>query len=509
MLTNNFCTPTVKDYLSIFACRQGFVQLNKLKKKQMNIKSISNYFILIPCFLILNSTIALSQNYYELMRGNWIGNIEFQGKKIPLQIRVNYIDKDSVFAFMDSPDQGARDIVINKFILRNDSALIRVKALGVSISGLINSADTSISGVFRQSIFNCPIILKKTYKVNEMLRPQNPKPPFNYKVVDVSFKNYADNIELSGTLTIPEGNKRFPVVVLVSGSGPQNRDEEILGHKPFWVIADFLSRNGVAVLRYDDRGIAKSKGDFNAATSFNFSYDAEAAVKYLMELSDIDTNNIGIIGHSEGGMIAPMIAARNSKIKFVVLMAGPGLTGEEILMKQSVLISEAEGESKDEIKKNSNLNKKIYNIVNNEIDNTIAAKKIRKVFDKSVKKLSKDEKKQAEGQKDIIINQVTSNWFRYFLKFNPKDYLTKTHCAVLAINGGKDLQVPPDENLKAIEKYLKIAGNKNFTIRKFDNLNHLFQNCNTGSPSEYVKIEETISPEVLSFMHKWISDIVK
>lgn len=285
------------------------------------------------------------------MLGNWLGSIEFQGKKLQLVIRVISIDKDSVVAFMDSPDQGAKDIKVSKLILRNDSALIKVKSLSASISGLISIKDSSITGVFRQSIFNCPIILKKTDNLPSINRPQEPKPPFPYRITEVSFGNEVENIELSGTLTVPLSNNKVPVVVLVSGSGPQNRDEELLGHKPFWVIADYFSRNGIAVLRYDDRGVGKSKGNFNDATTLSFSNDAEAAVKYLKTLAFIDTNKIGILGHSEGGIIAPMVASRNKNVNFIVMMAGPGLTGEEIVLKQSVLISKAEGESEKEIKK--------------------------------------------------------------------------------------------------------------------------------------------------------------
>ncbi len=477
--------------------------------KTMQIFNKVKAVIAIVILIVLNSIAASAQSNEQFLIGNWLGDIEFQGRKLPLVIRVISIEKDTFVAFMDSPDQGAKDIKVTKLLLRNDSAIIRIKSLGASISGLMNSKDSTITGVFRQSIFNCPITLKKTDKLPTINRPQEPKPPFPYQITEVVFGNEVDNIELSGTLTVPSVNGKYPVVVMVSGSGPQNRDEEILGHKLFWVIADYLSRNGIAVFRYDDRGVGKSKGNFNEATTFDFSNDAEAAVNYLKTLSYIDTNKIGIVGHSEGGMIAPMVASRNKNVNFIVLMAGPGLTGEEILLKQSILIAKAEGVKEKEIKKTNKLNKAIYEIVNREPDNTKAAAEMRKVYKKSIKRLSKDEKQLAEGQTNVMIQQVTSTWFRYFLKFNPKDYLTKTHCAVLAMNGAKDLQVPADEDLTAIEDYLKLADNKNYTIKKFDNLNHLFQTCNTGALSEYSKIEETISPEALLFMKDWILKVVK
>lgn len=475
----------------------------------MRSKKIFLSFATVIILVLLNLSTVFSQNYDQFIVGNWLGNIEFKGKKLPLVIRVISINKDSIVAFMDSPDQGAKDIKISKLLLRNDSAIIKVKSLGASISGLININDSSITGVFRQNIFNCPIILKKTEKLPSINRPQEPKPPFPYQITEVNFGNKVENIELSGTLTYPSSIGKFPVVILVSGSGPQNRDEELLGHKSFHVIADYLTRNGIAVLRYDDRGVGMSKGNFNVATTLNFSNDAEAAVNYLKTLSYIDTNKIGIIGHSEGGMIAPIVASRNKSVNFIILLAGPGLTGEEILLKQSILISKAEGISKKEIKKTNKFNKSIYEIVNREPDNTKASIEMRKVYDKFISKLSKEDKLMFEGQKEVMIQQVTSNWFRCFLKLNPKDYLTKTNCDILVLNGAKDLQVPPDEDLEAIENYLKLANNKNYTIKKFDNLNHLFQNCQTGAISEYSKIEETISPEVLAFINNWIQKVIK
>jgi len=296
---------------------------------------------------------------------------------------------------------------------------------------------------------------------------------------------------------------------MVSGSGPQNRDEEILGHKPFLVIADHLTRNGIALFRYDDRGVGKSKGNFNSATTYNFANDAEAAIEFLIKNNNIDTNNIGIIGHSEGGMIAPLIASRNSFVKFIVLLAGPGVSGEEILLLQQGLISRAEGTKEDYIKQGYNLNKQIYKLLKKENDNTKAANKIRKLYDNFIKKADNEQKMMLAGEKEAVIQQITSDWFRNFLTFDPSKYLIKTKCAVLALNGDKDLQVPADINLNAIEKYLKKAGNNNFEIKKYPNLNHLFQTSNTGALSEYGKIEETFSPLVLDDITLWIKRVTK
>ncbi|MFZ4413064.1 MAG: alpha/beta hydrolase family protein [Bacteroidales bacterium] len=453
--------------------------------------------------------IAIAQTQQAFLIGNWIGKIEFQGKQLALYFRVNYLSKDSVQAYMDSPDQGAKDIKVSKLTIKGDSVFIRVKSLGVGISGSLNMNDSSITAIFRQSIFNCPIILKKVEKLPQINRPQEPKPPYPYLTTEVSFENTAAKIEFSGTLTTPEANGKFPAVVMITGSGPQNRDEELLGHKPFLVIADYLSRNGIAVLRYDDRGIGKSKGNFSSATSFDFAADANAAVNYLKTLSNIDSNRIGIIGHSEGGLIAPIIASSNPSVRFIVLLAGPGLNGAEILLLQSALIAKADGETNENIKNARTMNKQTYRIINNEKDNTLAAQKISKAFDRYISKLPKEDGIKLESQKDMMIQQILTPWFRTFLSLDPKTYLQKTHCAVFALNGAKDLQVPADENLAAIEKYLTKAGNKNYQLQKLPNLNHLFQNCQSGSPEEYSKIEETFSPAALLMIKDWIWKIIK
>ncbi len=466
--------------------------------------------ILIVVFICISWNLKTkAQTPEAFLLGNWIGTIEFQKRNLTLVFRVNYFEKDSIHAFMDSPDQGAKDIKVSNLLVRGDSVFIRVKSLGVSVAGILSIKDSMITGIFRQSIFNGPIILKKVEKIPQINRPQEPKPPYPYQSNEISFKNETDQIELAATLSIPNTLGKYAAVVLISGSGPQNRDEELLGHKPFLVLADYLTRNGIAVLRYDDRGVGKSKGVFANASTYDFSRDAEAAVHYLKTLPNIDTTKIGLIGHSEGGMIAPIIASHNQSIHFIVLLAGPGLSGEEILLKQSALIAKTQGETEKNIAKANKINTKIYKIVKHEKDNSVAANKIRKAFDKYLETLTKEERIPLEAQKESMIQQILSPWFRIFLSFDPKKYLTKTHCAVLALNGANDLQVPPDENLAAIEKYLKAAGNNNYMIKKLPHLNHLFQTSATGSPNDYIKIEETFSPVALLIIKDWIKENTK
>ena len=354
-----------------------------------------------------------------------------------------------------------------------------------------------IEGIWSQGGLKLELNLKKVDKVEALKRPQEPKEPFPYNAEDVTFKNNIDSVVLAGTLTYPKDGNNFPAVVLISGSGGQNRDEELLGHKPFLVIADYLTRNGIAVLRFDDRGIAQSTGDHSIATSQDFAKDVLAAVDYLKSRDEINHSKIGLIGHSEGGLIAPMVANQSNDIAFIILMAGPGISGDSILYLQGALIQRAEGTSEDEIQKSMQLQRKLFLVVKNTEDDELLKQKIEKIFRSEYSKISEEEKNSL-GDPEVYMNAqlktLTSPWFKYFLKYDPFPTLEKVKCPVLAINGENDLQVPPKENLSAIEEALKKGGNTKYEIKMLPGLNHLFQTSNTGAISEYGTIEETISP---------------
>jgi fermentation-respiration switch protein FrsA (DUF1100 family) len=318
--------------------------------------------------------------------------------------------------------------------------------------------------------------------------------------------NGAGGFELAGTLTMPEKEGRYPVAILVTGSGPQNRDEELLGHKPFLVLADYLTRQGFAVLRYDDRGVGKSKGEFKTATTLDFAGDAEAAFDFLKNRPGIDSAAIGIIGHSEGGLIAPIVASGRKDVAFIVLMAGPGLTGEQILLLQTALISKAEGADEKTISSTEKFSMNMYSVLKKNSDNEKAGKKLRLLIADYDKKNMKDTSYHQLSETEISaqVESLTSPWFRTFLTLNPEDYLSKVTCPLLAVNGSLDLQVPPKENLQAIEKSLIFGGNSTYVVEELPGLNHLFQTATTGSPSEYSKIEETISPAALELIGNWM-----
>lgn len=433
--------------------------------------------------------------------GTWLGSLDVSGIKLRIVFHIQK-EGDIYTAKLDSPDQGVSGIPVQRTTFANGTLKLEMPNLMAEFEGKVSEDGTEIAGVFRQAGTEIPLRLRKTDKIEEPKRPQNPKPPFPYNAVEVEFENSKDGHKLAGTLTIPEGEGPFPAVVLVSGSGPQDRDETLMGHKPFWVIADHLSRNGVAVLRYDDRGVGKSGGDFATATTEDFTYDALAAVDFLATRNEVDSSKIGIAGHSEGGLIAPKAAIRSTKVAFIVLLAGPGVPGADILRLQQRLIMKASGVSDAEIEEQSKLWDKIVERFKTlkDGDDSSELKKIVEAHFVGEDEATVSTRAQWNTQLDALLTP----WFRYFLTFDPRDALRKVKVPVLAVNGELDLQVDPKQNLPEIERALREGGNKDITLKEFAKLNHLFQTASTGLPSEYGQIEETFSIDVLKAITDWI-----
>lgn len=451
---------------------------------------------------------AQQQDISEIsIEGIWRGKLKIPGIELTIVFKISENPDGTLTATMDSPDQGATGIPVEEVIFIDNTLRLEVKSAGGVFEGKVSEDFLVIEGEWKQSGQTLPLTLKRVDKAVEILRPQVPKKPYPYIEKKVAYTNLKAGVKLVGILTLPSDKGVFPAVLLITGSGPQDRDETIYGHHPFLVLADYLTRQGIAVLRVDDRGVGESTGDFSQATSEDFASDVLAGVEYLKTCKEIDPKKIGLLGHSEGGLIAPIVAVKSPDVAFIVLMAGPGLTGEEILYLQGALISRAMGVSEEDIIKKRQFNEKIFSVLIEEEDSEIAEERLRQMFEEDWEKMSDEEKEQI-GDSEVFLEAQLQNllspWLKFFLTYDPKPTLSKVKCPVLAINGEKDLQVPPKENLSAIEEILKAGGNQSYTIKELPGLNHLFQTAQTGLPAEYVKIEETISPVALKIVGDWI-----
>lgn len=373
----------------------------------------------------------------------------------------------------------------------------------------------------------------KVEKVAELVRPQNPKKPYPYREEDVTWESTAKGVTLAGTLTSPHGDGPFPAVILLSGSGPQDRDGQLLGHRPFLVLADHLTRAGIAVLRFDDRGIGKSKGKFETATALDFVDDALSGVAFLKTRPKINSRRIGLVGHSEGGLVAPIAATRSTDVAFIVMLAGPGKTGAELLEAQIRQAGKSRGASDEYVDWNAAALKRTIAIVLAEKDNAVASRKIREA-------LRADLARQPVRLKLEILAQIAANGgkvtladikdekpetldkrlveaipdsekpvppsFRFFVQHDPRTTLEKVQCPVLALNGENDQQVPAKVHLREIRLALEKGGNRHATVEEMPGLNHLFQTCKTGLPAEYGTTEETFAPAALNRIARWIND---
>jgi uncharacterized protein len=465
--------------------------------------------IVLPVACLLLLATGCKASAAKGIEGLWQGTLKVPGGELRIVFHINKAADGKLSATLDSPDQGATGIAVEECAFSNGKLTLAVKTIGGGYEGTMKN-DSTIEGKWSQAGVSLPLALKRIAKLEVALRPQEPKKPYPYKEEEVQFDNKAAGITLAGTLTEPETGGPFPAVVLITGSGPENRNEEVFGHKPFLVLSDYLTRQGIAVLRCDDRGVGKSGGDSHDATTADLATDVLAAFEYLKNRKDIDTKHIGLIGHSEGGVIAPIVANEAPDVAFVVLMAGTGVPGDSVLMLQSQLVAKAEGASASTLKKNAVAQRALLDLAKTNLDSATLAAKLRPLLKQSMAQLSPadsqavssaDTSNQAVEQQ---IKQVLTPWFHYFLNYDPRPALTKLRQPVLAINGDKDVQVAPKENLAAIEAALKAGGNKDYLVKELPSLNHLFQTASTGGVSEYAKIEETISPTALKVMGDWI-----
>jgi fermentation-respiration switch protein FrsA (DUF1100 family) len=453
--------------------------------------------------LFLTAILASFVMFGQGITGQWNGVLKVPGGQLRVVFNVTKTE-NGYSSTMDSPDQGAKGIPITTTSFENSILKLEIPNAKIVYEGMLNK-DNSVVGNFVQRGQSFPLNLSRgKIEKKVVVRPQEPQKPYPYYTEEVTFENKTDKVILTGTLSLPKKEGYFPAVILITGSGPENRDEELFGHKPFLVLADYLTKKGIAVLRFDDRGVAKSTGDFKAATTMDFARDVQAGVAYLQTRKEIDKNKIGLIGHSEGGVIAPIVAGNSKEVDFIVLLAGTGIRGDKLMLLQKEKIERQMGVSEIEIQKGQGIFKGAYDIIVSSLDTDVNLRiKINSYF-----KLQFEDKMNEE-QISGLTSQITNSWMTYFLKFDPSTALEKVKCPVLAINGDKDLQVPADVNITAIKKALAKGGNKKVATKVLPNLNHLFQECKTGSPDEYETIEQTFSPLALEEISKWILVQVK
>lgn len=465
------------------------------------------HFLVLICFL---STVAFSQK----IEGVWHGALSVQGMKLRLDFNISKKDSGYV-ATMDSPDQSAFGIPMTAATFLNNQLELTLTAANIVYKAILQN-DT-LKGEFTQAGQSMPLEMTRNVLEKKIdKKPQEPILPVPYSEEEVLFFNKSANVKLAGTLTYPKlkpnSTQQFPALILISGSGPQNRNEELLGHKPFLVLADYFTRKGFAVLRYDDRGVGKSTGDFSQATTADFASDVENAVKFLQHHFVVNPTKIGLMGHSEGGVIAPMVASNPSNsVAFIVLLAGTGIKGDSLLLLQQALIAQAEGMNPTLLKENQQLNRELFQLVNLYEDEKILNAAVDAYFEQhplNTELLAETGQTSSEFQQ-ALRDQLLNPWMRYFLRLDPQIALKKVTCPVLAINGSKDLQVPAAQNIPAIKTAIESNGNKQVTVEMLPNLNHLFQTCTTGSLSEYTTIEETFSPVALKVIEKWMKKSMK
>lgn len=454
--------------------------------------------------------LLLSSANAQDLTGFWSGTMQAGGATLKIVFLVERDSSGALRAEMDSPDQGAYRMAADSVISNGKELRIYMLRGAAHYTGTWE--DNSWKGIFQQTPHKFPLTLVKDTDYRRPFRPQTPEPPYPYRELPVRFENSQAGIALAGTLTMPEGQGPFPGVVLISGSGPQDRNEEILGHQPFKILADHLTRSGFAVLRYDDRGAGESEGVFATATTKDFAGDARSAYTFLQQYPRIMPDKVGLLGHSEGALIGAMLTADDPDLAFMVMLGGPAIKGADLLLLQNKKILSAAGVADTTVSKYADLLHLWFRIILKEPDNAKAMAEIRHVADNQLGLFTDEEKAvlPLNGLQMIsLVQQLTSPWMRFFLAYDPRPDLSRIRVPVLALWGEKDLQVPAAENQAAMQEMLDSYLKENITMKRMESMNHLFQTCTTGEVEEYGRLEETIAPKVLNIIRNWLYPIVK
>jgi pimeloyl-ACP methyl ester carboxylesterase len=415
------------------------------------------------------------------LAGAWLGALQASPTKwlrsgFYIQVRPD----GSFFGTFASLDQSATSRALSRISLDSGRVTMEVSTIAGRYDGTLNADGSQIQGRWTQSGASAALVLNR-------IKPQEPQRPYPYVEEEVTYQNATEAATLAGTLTLPFARGVFPAVILITGSGQSDRDESAFGHRPFLVLADYLTRRGIAVLRVDDRGVGGSTGEVLQATSEDFARDVQAGVEYLKTRRVVDPRRIGLIGHSEGGIIAPLAAVDSNDVAFIVLMAGPGVTGDLVTEGQVASDLKAGGAGQAVIDATIQQQRRVMEIVKTETDPNLAQKKLRDL-----------------GVAEAQILTLTCPWYRFFVTHDPQETLRKVKCPVLALNGDLDTQVLARVNLPAIEQALREGGNPDLTVQELPRLNHFFQTAQTGNTNEYAFLEETMSPVALETIAAWI-----
>ncbi len=466
--------------------------------------------------LFLMLFLSLSVEAQSPFAGNWEGKLNV-GPGLRIIFHVTEDAAGNYTTTMDSPDQGATGLAVEKTEVKGDSLFLNIAVVGGKYAGKLSDGKT-LSGELHQGQHAMALNLVKTENTSAYNRPQTPKGPFSYKSEEVTYTNADNSISYGATITIPQGNGPFPAILLITGSGPQNRDEEIFEHKPFAVLADALTNDGFVVLRVDDRGTGKTTGSFMTATTEDFVQDARTSLQYLQNRKEVNTKKAGLLGHSEGGLIAEIIAASNKNIDFIVLTGAPGIPIPQLMAEQNEQVLLKAGMSKELTTKYLGLYKDICHAVTTTSDREQAKKMIaetvktwRSHTDSLTVMATTGIHDEASEQKliDRMTAEFTRPWTRQFLSYDPQSYIRKISCKVLAIGGEKDIQVVSAGNLAGIKAALEKSKSKSYEVKELPELNHLMQTCITCTIDEYKQLEETISPLAINTIKDWLDKEVK
>ena len=439
-----------------------------------------------------SSPLLLSRVKPSLIQGIWAGTLILPSMRLRLFFYIG-AGPACLIAAMKSPDQSDQPVPMSSAELRGSTLVLEATSIAARFEGTANRSLKTIEGTWTQGDRDLPLILKRIAEEEELQpdRPQEPSPPYPYREEEVRYRRRGAAFELAGTLTIPKGKGPFPAVLLIAGSGALDRNETMYDHRPFLVLADFLTRRGFAVLRSDKRGVGESGGDDSKATTTDFARGARAGIAYLRTRSEVNRDAIGLVGHSEGGLIACMLAAQDRDLAFIVLMAAPGVPGSELACQQAGRRAEMYGGNREDAERQT---RKAVALLRKVKDGATLRRKLTQMFSTL-----------PEAQRNGIVGHLMLPWQRHFATLNPATYLGRVRCPVLALNGERDTTVEARSNLAAIRQALKSGGNRNRGVIELSQLNHLFQTCTTGLETEYWHITETLAPAFLEKMSRWIT----